>query len=88
MDYLNRVSDKYLQLLLEAMGAVLIEGPKWCGKTTTAEQYTQSSVKLQDPDMREEYAAAVATRPSLLLQGETPRLKFAWAVHLDRFQFH
>ena len=78
MDYLNRVSDKYLQLLLEAMGAVLIEGPKWCGKTTTAEQYTQSSVKLQDPDMREEYAAAVATRPSLLLQGETPRLIDEW----------
>lgn len=78
MEYYNRVSDNYLRLLLDAMGAVLIEGPKWCGKTTTAEQFSQSSVKLQDPDMREDYAAMVSTRPSLMLQGDTPRLIDEW----------
>ena len=78
MEYYHRVSDKQLQLLLEAMGAVLIEGPKWCGKTTTAEQYAQSVIKLQDPDMRDNYAALAANRPSLLLQGATPRLIDEW----------
>ena len=78
MEYYHRVSDSQLQLLLEAMGAVLIEGPKWCGKTTTAEQYAQSVIKLQDPDMRDNYAALAANRPSLLLQGDTPRLIDEW----------
>ena len=78
MEYYNRVSDRQLQLLLEAMGAVLIEGPKWTGKTTTAEQYAKSVIKLQDPDMRENYMALAASRPSMLLQGETPRLIDEW----------
>ena len=67
MEYYNRVSDRQLQLLLEAMGAVLIEGPKWTGKTTTAEQYAKSVIKLQDPDMRDEFLATAAAKPSLLL---------------------
>ncbi|MCQ2330466.1 MAG: hypothetical protein MJZ55_00580 [Paludibacteraceae bacterium] len=40
MEYLERIADKHLQTRLQAMGAVLIEGPKWCGKTTTAEQHS------------------------------------------------
>ncbi|MBR0457905.1 MAG: ATP-binding protein [Victivallales bacterium] len=63
---------------LEAFGAVLLEGPKWCGKTTTAEQWAKSVLKLQDPDMREEYLATAAVKPSLLLQGEIPRLLDEW----------
>ena len=63
---------------LEAFGAVLIEGPKWCGKTTTAEQVAKSVIKLQDTDMREEYLATAATKPSLLLNGATPRLIDEW----------
>ena len=63
---------------LEAFGAVLIEGPKWCGKTTTAEQIAKSVIRLQDTDKREEYLATAASKPSLLLQGDTPRLIDEW----------
>lgn len=78
MQYLNRVCDETLREFLEAFGAVLIEGPKWCGKTTTAEQLANSVIKLQDPDRREEYLATAAVKPSLLLQGPTPRLLDEW----------
>ncbi len=67
-----------LQERLETFGAVLIEGPKWTGKTTTAEQHAKSFIKLQDPDMAEEYLATAATKPSLLLKGEKPRLIDEW----------
>lgn len=78
MEYLSRTADVMLQNLLDAFGAVLIEGPKWCGKTTTAEQAAQSVIKLQDPDMRDEYFATAMSKPSLLLQGEIPRLVDEW----------
>ena len=78
MRYLQRVTDKTLQERLETFGAVLIEGPKWTGKTTTAEQHAKSSIKLQDPDMADEYLATAATKPSLLLKGEKPRLIDEW----------
>ena len=78
MEYLNRTADEMLQDLLDAFGAVLIEGPKWCGKTTTAEQIARSVIKLQDTDMRDEYLATAASKPSLLLQGEMPRLIDEW----------
>lgn len=78
MKYLKRVADNVLQERLEAFGAVLVEGPKWCGKTTTSEQIAKSVIKLQDTDMREEYLAAAARKPSILLQGSTPRLIDEW----------
>ena len=78
MKYLHRVADKILQERLETFGAVLIEGPKWTGKTTTAEQHAKSFIKLQDPDMADEYLATAATKPSLLLKGEKPRLIDEW----------
>ncbi len=78
MAYLKRTADAVLEERLEAFGAVLIEGPKWCGKTTTAEQIAKSVIKLQDPDMREEYLATAAAKPSLLLKGTTPRLIDEW----------
>lgn len=78
MAYLKRTADVVLKERLEAFGAVLIEGPKWCGKTTTAEQVAHSVIKLQDPDMREEYLATAAAKPSLLLKGATPRLIDEW----------
>ena len=67
-----------LQERLETFGAVLIEGPKWTGKTTTAEQHAKSFIKLQDPDMADEYLATAAAKPSLLLKGEKPRLIDEW----------
>ena len=78
MKYLKRTADTLLSDLLGAFGAVLIEGPKWCGKTTTAEQLAQSVIKMQDPDMQEEYLVTAMSKPSLLLQGATPRLIDEW----------
>lgn len=78
MGYLKRTADTVLKEQLEAFGAVLIEGPKWCGKTTTAEQLSNSIIRLQDTDMREEYLATATTKPSLLLNGATPRLIDEW----------
>lgn len=80
MKYLKRISDGQLRLHLEAFGAVQIKGPKWCGKTTTAEQQAQSLIKMQDPDFREGYLATARTKPSLLLKGDTPRLIDEWQV--------
>jgi len=78
MNYLERIADKHLKERLNAMGAVLIEGPKWCGKTTTAEQQAGSVLCMQDPDNREDYLATAAVKPSNLLIGETPRLLDEW----------
>lgn len=80
MKYLKRIADRQLSLRLEAFGAVQIKGPKWCGKTTTAEQQAQSVIKMQNPDMRSGYLATAKTKPSLLLKGETPRLIDEWQV--------
>ncbi len=63
---------------LEAFGAVLIQGPKWTGKTTTAMQQAKSAIKLQDPDKETEYKTTAAIKPSLLLKGEQPRLIDEW----------
>lgn len=78
MAYLSRIYDAQLKAHLEAMGAVLIEGPKWCGKTTTAKQIAKSAISLQDTDKRDEYLATAITKPSFLLEGEVPRLIDEW----------
>ncbi|MFA5513687.1 MAG: DUF4143 domain-containing protein [Sphaerochaetaceae bacterium] len=79
-NYLRRISDNKLQLLLCAMGAVLIEGPKWCGKTSSAEQVAQSVLYMQDPDTAKANKLMAQTKPSLLLEGQTPRLLDEWQV--------
>ncbi len=80
MEYLKRIADGLLSLRLEAFGAVQIKGPKWCGKTTTAEMQAKSVIKMQNPDTREGYLATARTKPSLLLKGDTPRLIDEWQV--------
>lgn len=80
LKYLSRIADKTLDLRLEAFGAVRIAGPKWCGKTTTAERRAASVIKMQDPDRREGYLATARVKPSLLLKGATPRLIDEWQV--------
>jgi len=80
MEYLPRVVDKELSLRLDAFGATLIVGPKWCGKTTTGEQKAKSILRMQDPDRREAYLATAGAKPSLLLRGENPRLIDEWQV--------
>ena len=76
--YLKRIADKLLADRLQASGAVLVEGAKWCGKTRTAEEMSESQLYMQDPDKAVSYLKAADTKPSLLLQGETPRLLDEW----------
>ena len=71
-EYLPRIVDRELELRLQASGATLIVGPKWCGKTTTGEQKAKSILKMQDPDKKDGYLATAAAKPSLLLKGENP----------------
>ena len=78
--YLPRIGDKVLDSALEASGAVLIEGPKWCGKTRTAEEKAASALYMQDPDHTTSYLKAADTKPSLLLKGVTPRLIDEWQM--------
>jgi predicted AAA+ superfamily ATPase len=80
MDYLKRISDEKLELMLRAKGAVLIEGPKWCGKTSSAEMFAKSVLYMQDPDTSKANRLTAQTKPSLLLEGETPRLLDEWQV--------
>lgn len=78
MEYKKRMIDFLVKESLDAFGAVLIVGPKWCGKTTTAEQFAKSRIWLEDPDNREKYEATAEAMPSLLLEGEKPRLIDEW----------
>lgn len=78
--YLSRLCDESLQLSLQSSGAVLIEGAKWCGKTSTAGNASRSVLFMQDPDNAASYLAMADTKPSLLLKGETPRLIDEWQM--------
>ena len=78
MNYLSRIADELLALKLDAFGAVLITGPKGCGKTTTAKQKAKSFIEFQDEDERENYLLIANTHPSDLLKGSKPRLFDEW----------
>jgi uncharacterized protein len=78
--YLARIADTMLADALKASGAVLIEGPKWCGKTRTAQQNAKSVLMMQDPDRKTDYLKTVSVKPSLLLEGSTPRLLDEWQI--------
>lgn len=79
--YMPRIVDKVLKNKLEYMGAVLIEGCKWCGKSTTARQFSKSSIEFQDPDKKLQYDKINQTKPSLFLEGEKPRLFDEWQMY-------
>lgn len=79
--YLPRICDEMLEKKLKATGAVLIEGAKWCGKTSTATEHAASLLYLQDPDKAARYRAAVDSMPSILLEGDTPRLLDEWQMY-------
>lgn len=78
--YLPRYLDEELEELLEYMGAVLIVGPKWCGKTTTAKQHAKSVIQLQDPANSKNYLKLADINPLLLLEGDNPRLIDEWQM--------
>ena len=79
-EYKKRIADQILADKLEAMGAVLIEGPKYCGKTTLASQQAKSILYMADPDTKEQNLAMAQTNIKRLLQGEAPRLIDEWQL--------
>lgn len=79
-EYYPRIADDILEFKLRSSGAVLIRGPKWCGKSTTAEQQAQSAVYLQDRQTSAQNIQLAKNAPSLFLEGETPRLIDEWQV--------
>ena len=80
IEYLPRISDRLLDRKLHTSGAVLITGCKWCGKTMSAEQFANSVIYMQDPDKSSSYLAMADTKPSLLLNGASPRLIDEWQM--------
>lgn len=78
--YLPRIADDLLSTALQTSGAVQIKGPKWCGKTATAERQSASQVFMQDPDRSATLLALADTKPSLILKGEEPRLIDEWQM--------
>lgn len=78
--YRKRIADDILKRKLEGKGAVLIEGPKWCGKTTTAEQVAASVLYMDDPEKKAQNIAMAELSPKRLLAGETPRLIDEWQL--------
>lgn len=78
--YKKRIADILLYRKLEGAGAVLIEGAKWCGKTTTAEQIAQSILYISDPEKTNQYLEMAEIQPKKLLAGKTPRLLDEWQL--------
>ncbi|RIY19676.1 AAA family ATPase [Bifidobacteriaceae bacterium NR026] len=78
--YRKRIADDILKRKLESKGAILIEGPKWCGKTTTAEQFAASVLYMDDPEKKEQNIAMSELSPKRLLNGDTPRLIDEWQL--------
>lgn len=79
-EYLKRIADQMLTDKLESSGAVLIEGPKYCGKTTLAKQQAKSVLSMADPNTLSQNLAIARTNISRLLAGETPRLIDEWQI--------
>lgn len=78
--YRPRIADALLRDKLEAKGAVLIRGPKWCGKTTTAEQQCASALYMSNPVSRNSNIELAKIDPGILLQGDSPRLIDEWQL--------
>lgn len=77
-NYRRRIMDTLLEKKLQAKGAVLIEGPKWCGKTTTAEEIATSKIMLAKPDIKEHFKSLLEIDTDAALAGETPMLIDEW----------
>jgi len=80
MDYIKRIVDDEINDKLEIMGAIVIRGPKWCGKTTSAKQVANSILEMQNPDFKDNYLELAKIKPSSLLEGDKPRLIDEWQL--------
>lgn len=78
--YKPRITDSLIERKLRGKGALLIEGPKWCGKTTTAEQFSKSILYMSKPEDVSSNLMMADINPSKLLEGETPRLIDEWQI--------
>ena len=78
--YKHRILDKVLEKRLKSIGAVLIEGPKWCGKTTTSEKLAKSVIYMSDPANKNQYLEMAEINPQRLLEGAVPRLIDEWQL--------
>ena len=78
--YKKRIADHILARKLEGKGAVLIEGPKWCGKTTTAEQVAASILYMDDPEKKEQNIAMSELNPKRLVKVAAPRMIDEWQI--------
>ena len=76
--YKHRIADRILERKVLGKGAVLIEGPKWCGKTTTAKQLSKSILDLGDSSVLMQSSQLIEISPKALLEGKTPRLIDEW----------
>ena len=79
-NYKARIADDILRKKLEGKGAVLVEGPKWCGKTTTSEQIAKSILYMSDPEKESQYLTMADINPKMLLKGKAPRLIDEWQL--------
>jgi predicted AAA+ superfamily ATPase len=80
MEYLKRIIDKDIEEKLSISGALVIKGPKWCGKTTSAKRLAKSILEMQNPDLAQNHLELASTKPSLLLEGAKPRLIDEWQL--------
>lgn len=78
--YIKRYADEMLEEKLSSSGAVWVRGPKWCGKTRTASMQAKSVLMMQDPDQTRNYMQIAEVKPSILLDGEVPRLIDEWQM--------
>jgi len=85
--YLSRLIETAIKRRLEAIGCVAIEGPKWCGKSTTGERFAKTIVKLQNPITFRQYAAFATTSKENLLHGEKPLMFDEWQKIPDIWDF-
>ena len=76
--YKKRIIDAIIERKLKGVGALLVEGPKWCGKTTTCEQFAKSALYMADPETHERNLILAETNISELLDGDQPRLLDEW----------
>ena len=89
-EYVPRIIDSLLDLKLSAKGAVVIEGAKWCGKTTSAKQKAKSVILMNEPARRTYYDEVMQIDPGILLKGDVPRLIDEWQLYpglLDAVRF-
>ena len=80
MDYKTRITDQIIEKKIKGKGAVLVQVPKWCGKTTSSEQIVNSVLYMANPENMNQNLLLSEINPSLLLKGDTPRLIDEWQI--------